>query len=209
LLLLSSCAYSVYVQNDQQGVAGKACETVHFWFAGDSHNLFNTSVGIFKKGYSGLLVIKPETTGSYRIVLITEFGLKIFDMEFFPGGGFQLHYCMEAINKKYIINTLRKDFELLLKEKPSGSSSVLLKERKTGAMVLREKEGGKRFYYYIDGKTGVVTGIMKATPLGKKAKAVFYGIAGNAPDSVILDHYNVNLNIKLDLIDENTRPVDK
>ncbi len=208
LLLLSSCTYSAYKQDDPYAASGFRDVPSLGWFEGNTNCLFNTSVEIFKNRYSGLLVIKHEISGSNRVVLITEFGLKIFDMEFFPGGDFRLHYCMEAINKDYIINMLRKDFELIFRSRPSKGSSVMLAERKTGGLVLKEKENAKKYYFYIDGNTGRVSNIIKASPLGKKTRADFYGKKGNVPDSVSIEHYNIKLNIKLDLIDESLPSAD-
>jgi len=208
LLLLSSCTYYAYKQDVPYAASGFMDIHSQEWFEGSTNCLFNTSIEIFKNRYSGLLVIKNEISGSNRVVLVTEFGLKIFDMEFFPGGDFRFHYCMDAINKNYIINMLRKDFALIFKSRPSKGSSVMLEERKTGGPVLKEKENAMKYYFYIDANTGRVNSIIKASPLGKKTRAYFYGKEGNVPDSVRIEHYNIKLNIKLDLIDENLPSAD-
>ena len=74
------------------------------WFQGQSdHFLFQTNINIYKNHFGGIMVVKSLSLESHRVVYVTELGIKIFDMEFFKNGDFKLHYCMDEINKKYVI----------------------------------------------------------------------------------------------------------
>jgi hypothetical protein len=202
LLLFTGCAYTAYRHDGAQDTGTALYGDSPDWFGGEDQSLFTASAGIFGRSFSGLLVIKPDISGSHRVILITEFGLKIFDMEFLPDGGFELHYCVDAINKKYIINMLRKDFELIFRKKPLLGSSGVMTERVSRLPVIKEKEHGKKYFYYVN-EGGSIKSIVRSSVTGKKVRADFYGRQGVMPDSLSILHYNVKMNLKLERIDEN------
>ena len=82
-LMYSGCSFGLlegYQKTEQVSIAPVS------WFKTDSdHLLMNTTIDVMKNHFSGLMVIKSLTNGGYRVVFITEVGLKIFDMEFVPG----------------------------------------------------------------------------------------------------------------------------
>ena len=97
---LNGCSFGLlegYQKTEQVSIAPVS------WFKTDSdHLLMNTTIDVMKNHFSGLMVIKSLTDGGYRVVFITEVGLKIFDMEFVPGETVKVHYFMDALNKKIL-----------------------------------------------------------------------------------------------------------
>src|SRR5690349_17116324 len=111
LLFLVSCKsdYNLLpsAQPDQQCVgkiSPKGIET----------SWFTTSIDVVGKHMSGLLFIKRMDNGSSRIVFTNEVGVKFFDFEFTSSGQFNAIDVIPQLDKRAVINTLRKDFELLL-----------------------------------------------------------------------------------------------
>ena len=51
---------------------------------------------------------------SLRIVFSNEMGFKFFDFAFLPDGSFKVFTIIKQMDKKAVITTLRKDFELVL-----------------------------------------------------------------------------------------------
>src|SRR4030042_6019263 len=113
-LLLSGCSFSL-INNFQRISEAAVNNNVIPWFQGDTNRfLFYTNIDIYKNHFGGLMVIKPFTENSHRVLFITEVGIKIFDMELFRNGDFILHYCMDALNRKSVIRTLKNDIGLLI-----------------------------------------------------------------------------------------------
>jgi hypothetical protein len=82
-------------------------------------NKFNTawyhaSVDVVGKHISGLLLIKNMPDSSYRIVFTNEAGVTFFDFGFTMEGDFKVYNILKQLDKKPVIQTLRKDFALIL-----------------------------------------------------------------------------------------------
>ena len=158
--------------------------------------LLNTRIDLMNKHFSGLMVVKPLPNLEYRVVFITEIGLKIWDMEFSPHKPVKVHYVIDALNRKKVLNTLFQDIGLMLMTHTENEPAVL-HDRSTGALVLRYKDRGLRYYYHIFPGTGRVANGLVTSGLTKKAKADFYSSDGFRIDSVKLVHYNIKLHIQM------------
>ena len=91
---------------------------------GDTNRfLFRTHVDIYRNHLGGLMLIKPVNGKGYRVLFMTEVGIKIFDMEFFSNGDFKLHYCLDALNRKSVLETLKNDIGLILNPFPEDSTN--------------------------------------------------------------------------------------
>src|SRR4249919_2870319 len=75
--------------------------------------LYRANVDVTGEHLGGLLMIKRMPDSTMRMVFSNEIGFKFFDFEFSPGGGFKVHSIIKQMNKKAVIKTLRKDFELI------------------------------------------------------------------------------------------------
>jgi hypothetical protein len=179
------------------------------WFKTDSdHLLMNTTIDLMKYHFSGVMVIKTLTNGGYRVVFITEVGLKIFDMEFVPGKPVQVYYFMDALNKKILIKTLSADLKLLLIQ-PQEDEKPVLYNSPSGQKMARYKHKRKRDYYEISALTGKPVQAYQVTVTSKKARIDYHSRDGMQIDSVIINHYHVNLRIGMHLINENSQDAAK
>src|SRR5579871_1111397 len=77
-------------------------------------SLYSASIDVVGKHLSGLLIFKKMPDSSMRIVFSGETGFTFFDFEFSADGNFVVHSIIKQMNKKPVIKTLRKDFELIL-----------------------------------------------------------------------------------------------
>lgn len=175
------------------------------WFYKDNgYYLYNTTIDLMKNHFSGITVIKPIAKGNFRVVMMTETGLKIMDLEFFPDSVPRVHYIMEAMDKKIIIRTLTRDISLILMnqledKKPLWySQKSLLPELR----IARYTIDRKTYHYFIEpGKSKPVKAhVMK----GNKPRIVveFFGEDQSEADSVKLNHHNIDLSISLHRIKE-------
>src|ERR1041385_5353321 len=108
-LLLISCAPALYqgelIQNET-----KCIEKFKPVFHSD---LYEAKVDVIGKHISGLLLFKMMPDSSMRVVFTNEAGVKFFDFEF-QGKNFRVHQIIRQLNKKPVVKTLRKDFEMIL-----------------------------------------------------------------------------------------------
>lgn len=200
-LLLAGCSLSLFP-------GYRPCSSPYVpppasWFASDSgHYLFNTSIDVFKNHFSGLMVVKPMPEEEYRVVLITEVGIKIFDIEFSSDSAAKVHYMMEAMNRKALVNTLTRDISLVLMNPGSGKSPECLRQRNSDDLVYLFRDQGLKNYFfvktpsdnpYLAKQTGCIT---------NKVNARLYGSAENGLDSVLIRHENIRLSLNLYRIKE-------
>src|SRR5688572_26009368 len=75
---------------------------------------YHASVDVVGKHISGLLLIKNMPDSSYRVVFTNEAGVTFFDFGFTSIGKFKVYNVISQLDKKPVIQTLRKDFELIL-----------------------------------------------------------------------------------------------
>ena len=75
---------------------------------------YHASVDVVGNHISGLLLIKNMPDSVYRIVFTNEAGVTFFDFGFSAEGDFKVHNVIKQLDKGPVIQTLRKDFELIL-----------------------------------------------------------------------------------------------
>jgi len=205
LLLLSGC--SAFLVNGLQRLPESRSPVNELtpWFHGD-HNpkLYKTTIDIYQYHFSGLMVIKQVSEQSHRVVFITETGIKIFDMEFFSQGDTELHYCLEALNRRSVIRTLKNDIGLMIRNVPEPDKKVkVFADREIKKKIIRQKTGLGACYYFIREDSHNVDTIIQTTGTGKKVNLCFYSAAENLIDSVKVSHYKIKLELHLSALHEN------
>jgi len=75
---------------------------------------YNASVDVMGRHLSGLLLLKNMPDSSHRVVFTNEAGITFFDFGFSRQGDFKVFSVVEQLDRKAVIQTLRKDFELVL-----------------------------------------------------------------------------------------------
>lgn len=163
-----------------------------------SSALYNTHVNVIGKHLSGLLLIKTMPDSSVRIVFSSEMGVKFFDFEFYKNGAFKVHSIIKQMDKKAVVNTLRKDFELVLmrdldKKKPEIFSFEGLR--------WFAYEGDKEKDYYItDSTCRELVRVEKGSKRKYKLKMVMQNYVNGIPDTIGITHRKFNFNIGLKYI---------
>jgi len=150
------------------------------------------------------MVIKSLSNGGFRVVFLTEVGLKIFDMEFVPGKPVEVYYFMDALDKKILVKTLSADLKLMLIQ-PHEKGKLLFYDGASGNIMARYRHKRKRDYYEISAVTGKPVKAYQVSVTSKKARVEYYSTGGMQIDSVNIVHYNVNLRIGMHLINENPK----
>jgi hypothetical protein len=161
--------------------------------------LYNTQVDVVGNHLSGLLLIKKMQDSSTRMVFSNEMGFKFFDFEFTPGGNFKVYSIVKQMNKKAVIKTLRKDFELILME---GLDSAALSVRTSNGLTYYVFPQTKGYNYYITDSTGdKLVRMERASKRKTVVEAIMKNYINGIPDTIGISHKTFNFTIGLKRIE--------
>jgi hypothetical protein len=161
--------------------------------------LYRTSVDVMGRHLSGLLLIKRMPDSSLRMVFSNEVGFKFFDFEFSKDGAFRVFSIIRQMNKKAVINTLRKDFELLLMERLDMGRAIT---RTGDGLVYYSFPKDKGYDHYITDTTGTRLVRMERSSKRKPVMdAIMRNYIGGMPDTIGITHRNFNFTIALKRIE--------
>lgn len=192
LLMLASCS-SVY--KNLKPAEGDVRDVKKF--APDFTNvLYKTEVDVIGGHHlSGLLLIKTLPDKSVRMVFSNEMGFKFFDFEFKPDGGFKVYYIIKQMDKRPVIITLQKDFELVMMRKQNPETAYMRKDNNYLYYVFPQEKGAN---YYVTNKAGTELVRMERSSDRKPVvQAIMDGIHDGIPDTIGISHKNFKFNIGL------------
>jgi hypothetical protein len=204
VLLSAGCSLSLFNGYHSQPVQSGPPVS---WFKADTgYFLFNARIDLMKNHFSGLMVVKPLTGGSYRVVFLTEVGLKIFDMEFLPGREVKTYYMLEEMNRKALVNTLTNDISMVLMNRVSSLDYELLTQNHSTDTLFLYKDKHKKSYYYTAGSDDRPYFVKQTSCITNKVRADLCGTEAGI-DSIKIAHYNLRLKIALYRIREGNNDV--
>src|SRR5580765_3482154 len=153
--------------------------------------VYRTSADVVGKHISGLLFIKFMPDSSTRILFSSETGLSYFDFGFLPDDEFKVFQVTPAMNKKSLIRTLRKDFELILFRNMDSSKHYSLSDSHFVYHAFPQSSGVN--YYVTDSNCLQLVKMQRASDKKPVMEAFIYGsLPGNSPDSIVIRHLNFN-----------------
>ena len=164
--------------------------------------LYSATIDVTGKHLSGLLLIKQMPDSSTRMVFSNEMGFTFFDFEFSKEGIFKVYKIIEQLDKKPVIKTLRKDFELVLMQHLDNPLAYTLKDDKLLYVALPQTKG---FYYYIT-DTGCenLVKLERASKRKVVVEVMMQNYINGMPDTIGISHKNFNFDIGLKRISKLT-----
>lgn len=197
-LLLSSCLFSMLscspVYKNWPAVSGNA-QGLQKFRPVIKVALYRTKVDVVGNHLSGLLMIKKMPDSSTRIVFSNEMGFKFFDFEFASNGDFKVYSIIKQMDKKPVITTLRKDFELVLMERLDSADVSIRKNNELLYYVFPQQKG---FYYYItDSSSNHLIRMERASKRKTVVEATTQNYSSGIPDSIYVSHTKFNFTISL------------
>lgn len=155
---------------------------------------YDASIDVMNNHISGLLLIKDMPDGSSRIVFTNEVGVTFFDFGFI-GGLFKVHSIISQLDKKPVIETLRKDFELIV-GLPFQNGSY--KRFEAGEEIYFGVAQKKETAYFITSKDcASLQRLEWGTARKRKVSVRMPGSGYPSPDRFELEHHTFNMKIKL------------
>jgi hypothetical protein len=154
--------------------------------------LYATQVDVLQHHLSGLLYFKPMEDGSMRVVFMSEMGMKFFDFEFAKDGSFTKHYMLPKMDKKAVVKTLRKDFEMvLMRQDPSTATVYTMNGLRYTAFDLPK---GK-IYYITDADCKTLLRVENGSKRKPVVEAYLSHYRNGVPDSLLVQHKKVKFTI--------------
>jgi len=161
-----------------------------------NYAVYKTVAVINGKEISGILMIKKMPDSSIRIVFSSQMGLSFFDFGFLPENQFQVYQILPGMNKKAIIKTLRKDFELVMFRNMDSNSNYSLADSNQIYHAYPQFKGIN--YYITDDRCQHLIKMQRASNKKPVMEAFTYmDSSGTSPDSIFIHHLNFNFMITL------------
>lgn len=201
-LILSSCLFVLWscssVYKELQVTTGTVAGLQKFKPA-FTVALYNTHIDVVGNHLSGLLLIKKMPDSTLRMVFSNEMGFKFFDFEFSATGQFKVYSIIKKMNKRSVITTLRKDFELVLME---GLDNNNVSVRTNGADLYYIFPQSKGFNCYITNKAGDELERMERSSKSKQVvEMIMKNYINGIPDTIGITHRNFDFTIGLKRIE--------
>jgi hypothetical protein len=156
--------------------------------------VYKAKINFVGKSFGGIFVIKKLGPEQHRVVFTTEMGNKLFDFSFIKNE-FKINFILDELNRKILINLLKKDFFVLTNENPN----ILSQYQKTGDSIFLETEIHNKTYFYqtVDDKLHKILETKGST---EKSVFIFTATENNHAKEIKIWHKNIKLTIDLKAI---------
>ena len=152
--------------------------------------IYRANIKAFDKNFSGIFIVKKLGIEHHRIAFTTELGNKIFDFTF-EGDKFKVNHIVKELDKKLLINVLRNDFEVLVKENPLLEKTFVYKKDTVYQTTILGKD---HFHFCRQKQLYKITQIKR----GKhKVEFLFSEINDDLANYIEINHRNLRLSIRL------------
>lgn len=161
-------------------------DSIYVFESGFTKALYSTEINIYGHNFSGLTLIK-KTDNAYRVVAMSELGMKYFDLEF-PIDEYDTvtkHYIMEVLNKKLLVNMIISDLRLLFNCPCLCSCKPKVNNGEYAADC-------KKLWYVIN-KEGVISSVVKPRFLLSDKQIITLEYNGDDyPSEISIDRGKIN-----------------
>lgn len=189
LIIVSSCSIKGYKPLTE---SEKTKIIEPYIFSGDFEKaLYKTSIVIYGNNLTGLTLIK-KTDSAIRVVSMSELGIKYFDFEF-PFDRLKpakVHYIMELLNKKPLVNMIKRDFNLLLFPPEIDKSDIKISDEDDSKMLVKHNK-----LIYIFNSSGAISEIAKQRTL--KPMISLSGYEQHYPDKIYIEHGKISFDFEV------------
>lgn len=131
--------------------------------------LYKAKLDLYRKHYSGLLLLKQTDSNTSHLTFVTEIGMKMFDFEI-KDERFNLVYIFEPLNKPKLIQLLEADMKLILLQHLHKQKAFVYEKKDQRIFKVKE---GLRYYYELNPGTKTVKKIKVKGHIFTKEKVLY------------------------------------
>lgn len=154
--------------------------------------VYKAKIEAYGRNFGGILIVKKMEADHHRIVMTTELGNKLLDLQF-KNGVFTENFVIEELDRKMILKVLKADFRLLLTEK---SLAVNAYDSETHRVYQTQSDNRYNFYF-VSKESDNLEQIRNTSKLKEKVVVDFHSETGIEADSIFIRHKNMKLHIDL------------
>ncbi|MGY0391041.1 hypothetical protein ACW5R3_00605 [Bizionia sp. KMM 8389] len=190
LLVMVSCAS--YPKKQQLELQKSLTDNISNSYFSNLHQdyVYKASIDVYDNHFGGLLIIKKMDTFKHRVVFTTEMGAKLFDFTF-EKDAFHVNFIREQLNKKLLINILKKDFKVLITEHINTQNKYI----DNNTHVYETSIYKKKHYYSFENNQ--LTEIIKTKNGKENVQFLFSEINNHIAKKIEIKHNSIKLNIQL------------
>lgn len=193
-LIFSSCAVKTVEGFDKKETTSEIFKSPYFSDKNEDY-VYKASISVYGNDFGGIFIAKKINQTTHRAVFTTEFGNTLFDFEI-SGENFKVNHIIDELDRKILINTLKRDFMLLLKEKFKISEQFENENFK-----VYKSLDGKRFNYLFESKSDArFSKLVHATKSKEKISIEYLSENNTLADKIVIQHQNIKLRIELNKI---------
>ena len=157
--------------------------------------LYTASIDVINKHLSGLLLIKAMPDSSIRTIFTSETGLTYFDFEFNRSTEFKVHSILKKMDKKVVINTLRKDFELMFMNNLQFPTKMSFEYQQQNYYLFHQ--GNENIYMVTDSICNSLIRIELASKKKPKVDITLLDYSNGIPAIITISHKHFNFTISM------------
>ncbi len=165
----------------------------------DTVRIFNMQIDYKETNLTGLLIVKPEGDNAQRAIFTTLFGMTVFDFEF-SETDFKVNRIMEQMNKKTVLNLLKKDLKtLFLYNIPSSFDAKVYQGKATTGYKIKTTDGKGYFLTNTDNKQ-----LQKVEMPGciTLLNLDYLNYNNGFPEQIVMSHPKIKLRMQLERIEQ-------
>ena len=166
----------------------------NYYFADHTKDyVYKANIEAFGNTFGGIFIVKKLGVEHHRIAFTTEMGNKIFDFSF-QGDDFKVNHILKKLDRKILINILKNDFRVLVKERPSVEKTF----QKNSNSIYETKIGNKKYYHFLSKEK--LNKVVRVGNGKEKVEFTFSEINDNIAQDIQILYKNFKLKILLKAI---------
>jgi len=152
--------------------------------------VYKANIDAFGNSFSGIFIAKKLGQNHHRIAFTTEMGNKIFDFTFIEEE-FKINHVLKEMDKQLLINVLKNDLQVLVKEHPSVEKTF----QKNSDTIYQTRIGKKKYYHFLSKEK--LDKVVRVGNGKEKVAFTFSEINDNIAEHIQILHTNIKLKIEL------------
>lgn len=195
VLILSSCSSLNVVKGHNPVALNKNIFEVPYFSNPEMDYVYKANITIYGNELSGIFIAKKINDTTHRVVFTTEFGNKLLDFEI-SETDFKVNSIVEELDRKILVNTLKDDFRLLLKNSHKIKQQY---ENQESKVYLSEDEATNN-YLFISKADNRLNKIVNASKRKERINLIFTSENNIFATKIVIQHYNIKLRIELNYL---------
>lgn len=165
--------------------------------------IYKANLSIYKHSFSGIYLFKQnQADSSFRIVMLSEFGLSFFDFEY-KNQMFTVKNCQEFFNKPLLIKLIQSHITTLLKKVENKQCAKRKNNKNKQQTVYRCKEKWHEKYDYFYDLKNNLNKVEIKRGLFKKEKIEIIDYNQDMPSRINIMQRRGKISINLRLLEIN------